>query len=84
MYPMETPTSAQIIRTFGRNVEVLAIQKGITLKAMADDLQISSGAFSRARKQATRYIDPEILLGCARVLDCTADELLKPIDGVRY
>lgn len=81
---MENPNSAQIIRTFGRNVEVLAIQKGISLKSMADSLQISSGALSRARKQATRYIDPEILLGCARLLGCTADELLKPIDGVKY
>lgn len=81
---MESPTSAQIIRTFGRNVEVLALQKGISLKYIADNLQISSGTFSRARKQATRYMDPEILLGCARILGCTTDQLLQPIEGVTY
>jgi hypothetical protein len=81
---METPNSEQIIRTFGRNVEILALQRGISLKSMADSLQTSSGAFSRARKQATRYMDPQILLGCARLLECTTDELLNPIDGVKY
>jgi transcriptional regulator with XRE-family HTH domain len=80
---MDHPTADQILRVFGRNVEFLAARKGITLKALAADLQISGGALSRARK-ATRFIDVELLLGCARVLDSTADELLHRIEGVTY
>lgn len=81
---MDSPNSEQILRTFGRNIEVMAIRNKISLKSIADELQVSSGTLSRIRREATRYIDPEILLGCARIFGCTADELLKPIDGVKY
>jgi len=81
---MERPTSEQILRTFGRNVEVLAAQKGILLRELAERIQVTPGVLARARYRSTRFVDVEILLGCAEVLGCTADTLLKPIDGVMY
>lgn len=81
---MERLTSEQILRTFGRNIEVLSIQKDIPLKTLAERLQITPGVLSRARHRSTRFIDVEILLGCADVFGVTTDELLRPIDGVIY
>jgi DNA-binding Xre family transcriptional regulator len=84
MEPTDPTTSEQLLRVFGRNIEVYALRRKMLLKDLAEKIQVTPAALSRARNKSSRYIDPEILVGCSRVFECTVDELLKPIDGVFY
>tara|TARA_Y100000385_G_scaffold278617_1_gene327139 strand:- start:1103 stop:1348 length:246 start_codon:yes stop_codon:yes gene_type:complete len=72
------------ISVLGKNMELIALKKGLSLAYIAEEGGLSFRALKNLRDGYCRYIDPDLLEGLMRVLKVTPNELLLPLDDVKY
>ena len=65
-------------------MELLVLKKGLSLAHIAEEGGLSFRALKNLRYGYCRYIDPDLLEGLMRVLKVTPNELLIPLDDVKY
>lgn len=75
---------SSLISVLGRNMELLVLKKGLSLAHIAEEGGLSLRALKNLRDGNCRYIDPDLLEGLMRVLKVTPNELLIPLDDVKY
>ncbi len=73
-----------LIAILGKNMELIALKKGLSLAYIAEEGGLSFRALKNLRDGYCRYIDPDLLEGLMRVLKVTPNELLLPLDDVKY
>ncbi len=72
------------ISVLGKNMELIALKKGLSLAYIAKEGGLSFRALKNLRDGYCRYIDPDLLEGLMLVLKVTPNELLLPLDDVKY
>lgn len=77
-------THEQLLKVFGRNIDVASYKKGWSPQVLASRLGISVTALNRVRFGRSRYIDPKLLVGLTEVFGCTANDLLYPQAEIDY
>lgn len=72
------------IAVLGKNMELIALKRGMSLAHIAEEGGLSFRALKNLRDGYCRYIDPDLLEGLIRVLEVTPNDLLLPLDDVKY
>ena len=73
-----------LMKVFGRNVELLALKRGWTLKEVADKGELSYYHLSQVRKGTARFIDPDCIEILLKTLEVTPNDLFLPQSDVIY
>lgn len=73
-----------LMKVFGRNVELLALKRGLTLKEIADKGELSYYHLSQVRKGTARFIDPDCIEILLKTLEVTPNDLFLPQSDVIY
>lgn len=76
--------SQELLRVFGRNIDVEAYKRGLSSPQLAQRLGISPSALNRIRFARSRYIDPAVLVTLTQVFGCDFNDLLTPQPGIDY
>ena len=73
-----------LMRVFGRNMELLALKRGWTLKEVADKGELSYYHLTQVRNGKARYFDPDFIEGLLKTLEVTPNDLFLPQSDVIY
>ncbi len=80
---MAIPASP-LIRTIGRNMEVLALKRGWTLTELAQRGEIPVNHLRSLKNGQLRYLDPEVIESLLETLAIEPNALLLPMADVIY
>lgn len=73
-----------LLRIYARNIELLAVKRGIPAHALAGELGLTANTLNRIRFARSRYLDPEVFVGLLDLFECEPNDLLLPQPGIDY
>lgn len=79
-----TVQASPLMKVFGRNMELIALKRGWTLKEVADRGELSYYHLCQLRKGTARYLDPDCIEVLLKTLEVTPNDLFLPQSDVIY
>ena len=79
-----TVQASPLMKVFGRNMELIALKRGWTLKEVADRGELSYYHLCQLRKGTARYLDPDCIEVLLKTLEVTPNDLFLAMDDVIY
>ena len=73
-----------LLRIYARNIELLAVKRGIPSHALARKLGLTANTLNRIRFARSRYLDPEVFVALLGLFECEPNDLLLPQPGIDY
>lgn len=73
-----------LLRIYARNIELLAVKRGIPSHALASKLGLTANTLNRIRFARSRYLDPEVFVALLDIFECEPNDLLLPQPGIDY
>lgn len=79
-----TPDVKRLIRIYSRNLQFETFVRDWSIDKVAEMLGTTPNAISRIRREASVYIDVDILTRCLEVFNCTPNDMLLERDYLNY
>jgi DNA-binding Xre family transcriptional regulator len=73
-----------LTRVYARNIEHIAVMRGIPTSSLATELGLTANTMNRIRFARSRYLDPEVLVALLDLFECEPNDLLLPQPGIDY
>jgi transcriptional regulator with XRE-family HTH domain len=70
-------SNTRSIRRFGEKLHALRVQRGLTLKELANELGLTAHGYISELEAGKKMPTAEFVLNVARLFEVTTDELLK-------
>ena len=72
------------MKVFGRNMELIALKRGWTVKDIAEKGDLPYGHLQQVRKGNLRYLDPDVVESLLTTLEVKPNDLFLPMADVIY